>query len=147
MSIHSTTPIGTGVLFHDPNGLQALKREAEHDPSKALLPVAKQFESVYLQMMLKSMRAAVPESDLLNNESSKAYRDMFDNQLAVNLSEQGGIGLAKVMVQQLTPAPQSAETQALQLSLRQPSVVMTLKPGPEYQQSVKEPSGSLGMQR
>ena len=119
----STRDISAGVLFHDPAGLSALKREAGADPAKALLPVAKQFESLYLQMMLKSMRAAVPESDLFSDESGKAYRDMFDNQLSVNLAEQGGIGLAKVMVKQLTPAPQSAQTQALQLSLRQTAVV------------------------
>ena len=110
-------------MFHDPQALQGLKREANTDPAKALLPVAKQFESVYLQMMLKSMRAAVPESGLFSDEAGKTYRDMFDNQLSVNLAEQGGIGLAKVMVKQLTPALQSAETQALQLSLRQAAVI------------------------
>ncbi len=125
-----TRDISAGVLFHDPAGLSALKREAGEDPAKALLPVAKQFESVYLQMMLKSMRAAVPESDLFSDESGKAYRDMFDNQLSVNLAEQGGIGLAKVMVKQLTSAPQSAQTQALQLSLRQTAVVSPSIPGP-----------------
>jgi len=120
-----------GVLFHDPAGMAALKREATDDPAKALLPVARQFESLYLQMMLKSMRAAVPESDLFSDESGKAYRDMFDNQLAVNLAEKGGIGLAEVMVKQLTPAPKSAETQALQLSLRQPAVVSPAATGPQ----------------
>lgn len=125
-----TRDISAGVLFHDPAGLSALKREAGEDPAKALLPVAKQFESVYLQMMLKSMRAAVPESDLFSDESGKVYRDMFDNQLSVNLAEQGGIGLAKVMVKQLTSAPQSAQTQALQLSLRQTAVVSPSIPGP-----------------
>jgi len=119
-----------GVLFHDPAGMAALKREATDDPSKALLPVARQFESLYLQMMLKSMRAAVPESDLFSDESGKAYRDMFDNQLSVNLAEKGGIGLAEVMVKQLAPAPQSAQTQALQLSLRQSAVVSPTPPGP-----------------
>lgn len=129
-------PISTSnstVLFHDPQGLQGLKREANADPSKALLPVAKQFESVYLQMMLKSMRAAVPESGLFSDEAGKAYRDMFDNQLSVNLAEQGGIGLAKVMVKQLTPSPHSAETQALQLSLRQAAVITTTTTGPVEQ--------------
>ena len=125
-----TRDVSTGVLFHDPVGLSALKREASEDPAKALLPVAKQFESLYLQMMLKSMRAAVPESDLFSDQTGKTYRDMFDNQLSVNLAEQGGIGLAKVMVKQLTPAPQSAQTQALQLSLRQPAVVLPPAPGP-----------------
>jgi flagellar protein FlgJ len=130
MSISNSTP---AVLFHDPQGLQGLKREASADPAKALLPVAKQFESVYLQMMLKSMRETVPESGLFSDEAGKAYRDMFDNQLSVNLAEQGGIGLAKVMVKQLTPAPHSAETQALQLSLRQAAVITTTTTGPVEQ--------------
>lgn len=108
---------GKGVLFHDPRGLQSLKREAASDPAEALRPVARQFESVFLQMMLKSMRAAVPEGGLFDSQDSAVYRDMFDNQMAVNLAEQGGVGLADVMVRQLTPA---AETQAVQLSLRQP---------------------------
>lgn len=124
----SSTP-SSQVLFHDPQGLQGLKREASQNPSKALLPVAQQFESVYLQMMLKSMRQAVPEGGLFNEESMKTYRDMMDNQLAVNLAEKGGIGLAKVMVKQLSPAPESAETQALQLSLRQAAVKTPSKTG------------------
>ncbi len=112
-----------GVLFHDPRGLQALKREAVQDPAAAIRPVAKQFESVFLQMMLKSMRAAVPDGGLFTDEGGKAYRDMFDNQLAVNLAEQGGIGMADMMVRQLTPAAAPAtassrpEGQALQLHL------------------------------
>ena len=106
-----------GILFHDPNGLRGLKTEAVKDPSSALLPVARQFESVFLQMMLKSMRDAVPESGLFSSDSEKVYRDMFDNQMAVNLSEKGGIGLAETMVRQLAP---SAESQSLQASLRRP---------------------------
>lgn len=117
---------GKGVLFHDPRGLQALKREAVQDPSAAIRPVAKQFESVFLQMMLKSMRAAVPEGGLFNDEGTKAYRDMLDNQMAVNLSEQGGVGLADVMVRQLAPAAHAQagangaqpQAQSLQLSLQ-----------------------------
>jgi len=130
MAISNSTP---AVMFHDPQALQGLKREANADPAKALLPVAKQFESVYLQMMLKSMRAAVPESGLFSDEAGKTYRDMFDNQLSVNLAEQGGIGLAKVMVKQLTPAPQSAQTLALQLSLRQAAVNTPTTTGPVEQ--------------
>jgi len=120
---------GKGVLFHDPRGLQALKREAVQDPSAAIRPVAKQFESVFLQMMLKSMRAATPEGGLFNDDATRAYRDMLDNQMAVDLAGQGGIGMADMMVRQLAPtvragdAPADAaarpQAQALQLSLRQ----------------------------
>lgn len=107
---------GKGVLFHDPRGLQALKREAALDPSAAIRPVARQFESLFLQMMLKSMRAATPEGGLFNDEAGKAYRDMFDNQMAVNLAEQGGMGLADIMARQLAP---TAQGEAVRLGLQQ----------------------------
>lgn len=119
--------------YHGYSDLAALKKEAAESPQDAIMPVARQFESVFLQMMLKSMRETVPESGLFSDEAGKAYRDMFDNQLSVNLAEQGGIGLAKVMVKQLTPAPHSAETQALQLSLRQAAVITTTTTGPVEQ--------------
>lgn len=103
------------VLSHDANGLTDLKREAVKDPTAALRPVAKQFESVFMQMMIKSMRSATEDGGLFSDEGGKMARDLFDNQMAVNLSEKGGIGIADALVKQLAP---SAESQSLQLSLR-----------------------------
>jgi len=107
--------ISKPVLSHDANGLTDLKREAVKDPTAALRPVARQFESVFMQMMIKSMRSATEDGGLFSDEGGKMARDLFDNQMAVNLSEKGGIGIADALVKQLAP---SAESQSLQLSLR-----------------------------
>ncbi|MFQ3217450.1 rod-binding protein [Paraperlucidibaca sp.] len=89
--------------YHGYSDLAALKKEAAESPQDAIMPVARQFESVFLQMMLKSMRETVGEGGLFDNESMKTYQGMFDNQLALSLSQQGGIGLANSIAKQLAP--------------------------------------------
>lgn len=88
-------------MYTDLNGLQELRRQARDDPQAGLRAVAQQFESIFLQMMLKSMRAATPGDDLFNSQQGDMYRDLFDGQIAMKLSERGGIGLADVLVRQL----------------------------------------------
>ena len=63
--------------------------------------MARQFEALFLQMMLKSMRDAVPEGGLFDSNGGELYQEMHDKQLSVTLSEQGGIGLARMMVEQM----------------------------------------------
>ena len=53
------------------------------------------------QQMMKSMRDAVPKSDLMNSDHLDTYQAMADQQMAVNLSQQGGIGLARMLVEQM----------------------------------------------
>lgn len=95
-----TAPISN---YHGFSDLAALKKDAVESPRDAIMPVARQFESVFLQMMLKSMRETVGEGGLFDNESMKTYQGMFDNQLALNLAQQGGIGLAESIAKQLAP--------------------------------------------
>lgn len=101
--------------YHDFSGLASLRRDAEASPDAAIEPVAKQFEALFLQMMLKSMRAAVPEGGLFSDSSVDMYEEMLDSQLSVTLSDQGGIGMAEAIVSQLkgpagqTPAAINAE--------------------------------------
>ena len=63
--------------------------------------MAKQFEGVFVQMMLKSMRQALPEGGLLSNEQTKLYTSMYDQQIAQDMSNKG-LGMADMMVEQLT---------------------------------------------
>ncbi|REH36747.1 flagellar protein FlgJ [Paraperlucidibaca baekdonensis] len=109
-----TSSIGSN--YHGFSDLAALKKEAAESPREAIMPVARQFESVFLNMMLKSMRETVGEGGLFDNESMKTYQGMFDNQLALSLSQQGGIGLAESIAKQLAP-----EGSALQSSLHSQS--------------------------
>ncbi len=87
--------------YHNISGLADLKRLASQDEADAIAPVAKQFESLFLQMMLKSMRDTVPEGGMFSGGDVGFYQDMMDSQLSVTLSEGGGVGLAKIIERQL----------------------------------------------
>ncbi len=87
----------------DTQGFEMLKSNARAGGAGregALQAAAKQFEAVFTQMVLKSMRDATPKDGLFDNEQSKLYMSMMDQQLAQQLSSRG-IGLADVMVRQL----------------------------------------------
>ncbi len=62
---------------------------------------AGQFEALFLQMMLKSMRAGTPGGGLMDSKQVTFYREMFDQQLAVALAKSGTVGIADVVVGQL----------------------------------------------
>jgi flagellar protein FlgJ len=88
-------------VYTDFSGLAALKARAREDQDAALDQVARQFESLFLQMMLKSMRDASFGGGMLDSKQSQFYREMYDQQIALHLSEQKGIGLAEQLKQQL----------------------------------------------
>ncbi|WP_280569503.1 flagellar assembly peptidoglycan hydrolase FlgJ [Chromohalobacter sp. 296-RDG] len=83
----------------DVQSLSRLKHTASQSPEKGLSQAADQFEAVFLQMMLKSMRDAIPQSDLLNSNATDTYTSMLDKQWAQKLS--GDIGLSDMLVEQL----------------------------------------------
>jgi len=87
-------------FYADPAALSALKRESATQSPEALRETAKQFESLFTTMLLKSMRAASP-GDPYGSDQQDFYQDMFDQQLATQLSKGKGLGLADVLVQQL----------------------------------------------
>src|SRR5690606_6092711 len=84
----------TSAVYNDLGSLTALKRQAGAAPDQAVHEVAKQFEAIFVGMMLKSMRDATPEDGLFGGDRMEAYRDMFDKQLSLDLAARGGIGLA-----------------------------------------------------
>lgn len=87
--------------FFDFSSLARLRNQLDHDKPAAARQVAAQFEALFLQMMLKSMRDAVPADGLFASQETHFYQAMFDQQLAVNLSVNGGIGIADLVLQQL----------------------------------------------
>jgi peptidoglycan hydrolase FlgJ len=91
----------SGGLAIDGQSLAKLKLEANKTPDKALQGAAKQFESVFTNMLLKSMRATLPKEGLFDNESTELYTGMLDQQLAQQIGGKG-LGLADMMVRQLT---------------------------------------------
>ena len=91
----------SGAIYNDFSQFTTLRAEATKNPNAALEDVAAQFESIFLQQMLKSMRDATVKSGLFESSQMETYQSMADQQLAVQLSEQGGFGLARMMVEQM----------------------------------------------
>ncbi len=87
-------------LAVDTRGLDDLRLRARNNPETALKDAAKQFEVLFMNMLLKSMRDAVPQEGLFDSEQSRFYTAMLDQQLSEKLSTRG-IGLAEIMVRQL----------------------------------------------
>ena len=88
-------------IFNDVGYLSSLRAEAASAPNKAIEEVASQFEALFIQQMMKSMRDAVPKSDLTQSDHLETYQSMADRQMAVGLSRQGGIGIARMLVEQM----------------------------------------------
>jgi len=92
-------------LYTDLNQLQSLKTKANSDEKGALKEAAQQFEQLFLSMMLKSMReanAAFGEDNIFNSSETELFQDMLDQQSTLDMAKQGGIGLADVLVRQLS---------------------------------------------
>jgi len=96
--MQSSTLTPTYTDFSDINAMRA---EARVDPQASLKQVAKQFEGIFIQMMLKSMRDASFGDDIFDSDQSKVYRDMFDKQVSLDMASSKGIGIAEALVRQL----------------------------------------------
>ncbi|AJY29923.1 flagellar rod assembly protein/muramidase FlgJ [Burkholderia thailandensis 34] len=85
----------------DVQGFDALRSKAAAvPPREGVKMVAGQFDAMFTQMMLKSMRDATPSDGLLDSNSSKMYTSMLDQQLAQQMSSKG-IGVADALTKQL----------------------------------------------
>lgn len=86
----------------DLSGFNALRQSAQADAKSALPVVAKQFESIFTQMVLKSMRDANFGDPNFDSQAGDSWQGLADHQLAVTLSNQGhGLGIAEMLVRQL----------------------------------------------
>src|SRR5450631_3851125 len=97
-----------GSLALDSQSLDKLRLQAKQSPNKALKGAAQQFEQVFLNMMLKSMREATPQENMFDNDQTKMFTGMLDQQLAQSMSSGQGVGLAEIMVRQLSHSSMNA---------------------------------------
>lgn len=91
----------TGSIYTDFQALRRLHTAAEQHAPGAAREAVQQFESLFVGMMLKSARAATPGGGLLDNKSVKLFQGMLDQQVAVDLSRRGSIGLQPLIMRQL----------------------------------------------
>ncbi len=87
----------------DAQSVDKLRLQAKQDPDAALKAVAQQFEGIFINMILKSMREATPKDGMFDSEQGNLYTQLFDQQLAQKLSTGKGLGVADMLVKQLTP--------------------------------------------
>ncbi len=104
---NSGNNVADAGLYTDFTGLAKLRAQATGQSDvaadAAAKEVAEQFESLFLQMMLKSMRDATVPGESAESEQTKFYQEMFDKQIALDLSNKGdGIGLAKMLEKQIS---------------------------------------------
>jgi len=98
-------------LAADSRSLEQLKRAAGEDPRRAVKQVATQFEALFMQMVLKSMREATLRSGMLDSQEQDLYRGMLDQQIAQKVAA-SGTGLADLIARQLSRNLPSAASAA-----------------------------------
>lgn len=96
------SPSVAPTYYADFSGLEGLKKNVKADDPKAIRAAAQQFESLFTNMMLKSMRDAKLGQGLGDSQQSDLYQDMYDQQISLKMAQGKGIGLADMLVQQLT---------------------------------------------
>jgi flagellar protein FlgJ len=88
-------------LAIDTKSVDALRQSARQNSPDALKETARQFEALFMNMVMKSMRDATPQEGLLDSQQSKIYTSMLDQQFSQNMAGKG-LGLADVLVRQLS---------------------------------------------
>ena len=95
-------PSTAQAVYNDMGALADLRGRARANPNEAVEEVAQQFEALFIQMMLKSMRDAVEDGGLFGSDQLDTYQQMADQQTALDMASKGGIGLAEALVSQLS---------------------------------------------
>ncbi len=98
-----TTPISNAnaPVYGDFAGLESLRKAASNDDPAAIREVARQFESLFARMMIKSMRDAIGPDPIFGSDQEQTYQGMYDDQLSLELTRGHGLGLADMLVRQL----------------------------------------------
>jgi flagellar protein FlgJ len=97
----SRVDISTNSPAFDSRSLDNLKLSTQDNSPESIKAAAKQFEALFVNMMLKSMRQAGGQDTMFDNEQTKMFTSMLDQQLSQNMANRG-IGLADALVRQLT---------------------------------------------
>ena len=95
MAINPNAPLAT-----DTRSIDALKASAARDPKAAIKEAAKQFEALFMQQIMKSMRESTMSSGLLDNSGTQMGTEMLDTQFATKMTGLPG-GLSEVIARQL----------------------------------------------
>lgn len=79
-------------------GMGALRGKAQRHEEKATRETATQFEAMFIQMMLKSMREAVQKNDPMRSSQQDTFEEMYDRELSMQLAKRNSMGVADMIV-------------------------------------------------
>ena len=140
-------PASSGVTgsYLDFGGLGALKGQARTDAKSATRETAQQFEAMFLQMMMKTMRDATPKADLVESSAKDTFEGMFDKEVSMSMAKRNALGLADMLVKHMpdTAAPQPSTAAMLEARNSQGNKGMSLKAEPAKAMSLKETPPAL----
>ena len=105
--------------YLDFDGLGQLKGQARKDAKGALRETAQQFEALFLQMMMKSMRESIVKSEMSESNTMETFEGMFDKEVSVQLAKKNSMGLADMLVKNLEHQQANIATTADILKQRQ----------------------------
>jgi flagellar protein FlgJ len=96
-----TASLQSAQVYTDLQGLQKLRHKAADQSEESLRAAAQQFEALFVQQMLKTMREAKLADGAFDSDQSEFYLDLFDKQISLNMAQGRGIGLADMIVDQI----------------------------------------------
>jgi len=105
--------------YLDFDGLGQLKGQARKDAKGAMRETAQQFEALFLQMMMKSMRESIVKSEMSESNTMETFEGMFDKEVSVQLAKKNSMGLADMLVKNLEQQQANIATTAEVLKQRQ----------------------------
>ena len=100
---------GSPQSYLDFAGLGNLRGQAKQKTDTATRQTATQFEAMFIQMMLKSMREATEKSDLMSSDVGEQFEQMYDKELSVQLAKRNTLGVADMLVKHIDLANAATE--------------------------------------
>ncbi len=100
-------------VYTDLQGLAVLRGQAQQKSPAALREAARQFEALFVQMMLKSMREAKLGDSLGDSDQTALYQEMYDKQISLEITRQRGLGFADMITKQIGGNSASASRPAV----------------------------------
>jgi Rod binding domain-containing protein len=102
--------VGSSLDFQ---GLGELRAQAQRDQRGALRETARQFEAMFIQTIMATMREAGFKSDLVESSSMETFQAMHDKEISLAMTRRGGLGLADMLVDQMERNKMVPAAQAL----------------------------------
>ena len=123
------THITSAKSYNDFSALGELRGKAQRNDASATRESAEQFEALFIQMMLKSMREAssAMKSDLMHNSAQETFEGMYDKEISLQMAKRNALGFSDVVVKNLSQQKAVPSTNEL-LQLRPSSSIQNGMP-------------------